>query len=65
MLLLILTVCSLSNPGSCKEERLQFAEGSLMMCMTGSQPYLAQYVEEHPGIRVVRWRCSMGEGARI
>jgi len=62
MLVLIMTVCSLSSPDSCCEARLQFsADESLMQCMMQAQPYLAQYVDEHPDKRVARWRCAYPE----
>ena len=67
MLVLIMTICSLSSPDQCGEARMQFsADESLMQCMLHAQPYLAQYVDEHPDKRVARWRCAYpgGEGSR-
>jgi hypothetical protein len=32
--------------------------GSLQSCMMQAQPYLAQWVGEHPAYRVMRWRCA-------
>jgi len=62
MLVLIMTVCSLSAPDKCDEARLQFAaDESLMQCMMQAQPYIAQWVGEHPDSQVKRWRCAYPE----
>ena len=62
MILIIMTVCALNAPADCHEARLQFAEPvSLMACMMQAQPYLAQWVGEHPNVRVARWRCAYPE----
>jgi hypothetical protein len=59
MIHLILTVCALSAPADCVEQRLSFfADESLMQCMMRAQPTIAQWVEEHPQRRVARWRCA-------
>jgi hypothetical protein len=59
MIELILTVCALSAPDQCLEQRLQFvSQGSLMQCMMQAPPYVAAWSEEHPASRVTRWRCA-------
>ena len=59
MIELILTVCALSAPDQCLEQRLQFvSQGSLMQCMMQAPPYIAQWVGEHPKWNAVRWRCE-------
>ena len=59
---LILMVCSLSDPGSCQEKHLLFeSSGSLSACMWQAQPYMAQWVGAHPGVRVASWRCAWPE----
>jgi hypothetical protein len=59
MLVLIMTVCAMSAPNNCGEERLQFtADESLMQCMMQAQPYLAQWADQHPDTRITRWRCA-------
>jgi len=58
MIVLILTVCALSAPSQCQEERLQFvSQESLMQCMVHAPPFIAQWAEQHPEERVTRWRC--------
>jgi hypothetical protein len=55
---LILTVCTLAQPATCKEEHLQFLDqGSLMQCLFQAPPFIAQWVDKHQGHRVVKWRC--------
>ena len=59
MIELILTVCALTAPNQCDEQRLQFAsQESLMQCMMQAPPYIAQWVGEHPKWRPVKWRCE-------
>jgi hypothetical protein len=56
---LILLACALANPSSCHEYHLLFqTSGSLQSCMMQAQPYLAQWVGEHPAYQVTRWRCA-------
>jgi hypothetical protein len=59
MIELILTVCALTAPGQCDEQRLQFAsQESLMQCAMNAPPYIAQWSNEHPATRVIKWRCA-------
>jgi hypothetical protein len=60
MIVLVLTVCALNAPARCDEKRLEFIDdaGSLMQCMLRAPPTIAQWVEDHPGRRVTRWRCA-------
>ncbi|HTW28970.1 MAG TPA: hypothetical protein VME92_17725 [Acetobacteraceae bacterium] len=56
---LIVVICSLLNPTQCQEKHLLFqSQGSLRSCMIEAEPYLAQYMGEHPGYRVQRFRCA-------
>jgi hypothetical protein len=56
---LIFVACSLTDPTSCKEQHLLFeGRGSLSACAMQAQPYLAQWIGEHPNLRVTRWRCA-------
>ncbi len=58
-MLILLSVCFLSSPFTCREERLQYAfeEGSIMGCMSRSQAMIASWREAHPEVRIARWRC--------
>lgn len=56
---LILLACTLADPSSCREYHLMLqSSGSLEQCAMQAEPYLAQWVEAHPGERVARWRCA-------
>lgn len=56
---LILLACSLANPTACNEYHVLFqSAGSLKNCVMQAEPYLAQWVGEHPSFRVARWRCA-------
>jgi hypothetical protein len=56
---LVLTVCTLANPAVCEEQRLAYSTaGSLRQCMFAAPPAIAQWSEQHPARRVVRWRCA-------
>ncbi len=64
MIELVLTVCLLASPDSCREERAESATPSLVSCMMQGQFYAVRWIEEHPAYRVSRWRCEPA-GARI
>jgi len=56
---LILTVCLSANPTHCRDEHLYFESGgTLNQCMFLAQPEIAKWVEQHPTLKVVRWRCA-------
>jgi len=56
----IMTVCSLSQSAACEEKHLQFVDqgASLMQCLMEAPPYLAAWGDEHPGRKIVKWRCA-------
>lgn len=56
---LLFTVCSILHPTECRVEHRQFLDqGSLMQCMNSAPPYLAQWTNQHEGLRVVKWSCA-------
>lgn len=56
---IVLTVCAVSQPNQCEDKHLQFAaEASLQQCVMTAQPYIAQWIGEHPQWTPVRWRCE-------
>ena len=56
---LIITVCLLAHPGSCMDKHNLFqSEGSLAACMREAEPWMATWLQEHPNLRVVRFRCE-------
>jgi hypothetical protein len=56
---LVVTVCALSLPGQCEDQHFSFsADMSLNQCVMNAQPYIAQWINEHPMWVAVRWRCD-------
>jgi hypothetical protein len=61
MIELVVTVCALALPTQCEDEHLSFSAGmSLNQCVMNAQPYIAQWISEHPKWVAVRWRCDYG-----
>ena len=58
-MLLLMTICLIANPTSCREERLSFSfeETNPMACMVHAQSALADWQKTHPDWRIGRWRC--------
>ncbi|HTO32367.1 MAG TPA: hypothetical protein VL202_14510 [Pararhizobium sp.] len=55
---LVLTVCELANPASCRSEHLYFeSRGTLFQCMMLAPTEIAKWSEGHPGVKIVRWKC--------
>ncbi|MBB3146015.1 hypothetical protein FHS21_002429 [Phyllobacterium trifolii] len=56
---LVLTICLISTPTSCREERLHFENrGGLNNCMFLAPTEIAKWSGEHPKLKVVRWKCD-------
>ncbi|MER8973942.1 MULTISPECIES: hypothetical protein [unclassified Mesorhizobium] len=57
---LILAVCLSANPGNCRDEHLYFeSRGSLFQCMFLAPAEIAKWSQEHPSLKVVRWKCAV------
>jgi hypothetical protein len=58
-MLILMSICLLADPRSCREERLSFSYegGSFFACMVRSQEKIAEWQQSHPDYRVDRWRC--------
>lgn len=56
---LVVTVCAVLSPATCEERNLMFASNvSERQCVMAAQPYIAQWVGEHPKWTAVKWRCE-------
>ena len=56
---LIVTVCAVLSPTTCEEAHLVFSSDvSLKQCVMAAQPYIAQWIGEHPKWTAVKWRCE-------
>ena len=59
MIEIILTVCAIANPSNCEEKYLQFTfDGSIQQCMMAAQPYIAQWIGNHPEWMATKWSCD-------
>lgn len=55
---LVLTVCVLADPSNCRTEHLYFeSRGSLFQCMILAPAEIAKWSENHPALKVARWKC--------
>jgi hypothetical protein len=52
-------VCAIANPANCEEKYLQFVwDGSINQCMMAAEPYIAQWIGQHPEWIAMRWTCD-------
>ena len=59
LIAIVVTVCALARPDHCEEQRLEFMwNGSLTQCVMTAQPYIAQWIGEHPKWSVKRYHCE-------
>jgi hypothetical protein len=60
---LVLTVCLVASPHSCRDEHLYFeSRGSLFQCMVAAPTHIARWAAGRPALRVVRWKCEYPDG---
>lgn len=66
LIVLILTVCATAQPTQCEDRHFEFEfSGSLQACAAGAQPYIAQWIGEHPTWTPMRWHCEYPGKQRI
>jgi hypothetical protein len=55
----ILTVCLLSSPHICKEQRVEqsIEERPPISCIVEGQSTIATWQQEHPAWRIDSWKC--------
>lgn len=58
MIELIFVTCLVTAPTECRERHLQFIDVSVMECMMGAQPQLAEWAVQNPKWQVGRWKCQ-------
>jgi len=59
LIAIVVTVCALAHPDHCEEQRLEYMwYGSLRQCVVSAQPYIAQWIGEHPKWSVKRYHCE-------
>ena len=57
---ILMSICLLSDPSSCREERLSlsFERINAQACLIQSQGAIAEWQLSHPEWRVKRWQCA-------
>lgn len=59
MIAIVVTVCALAQPEQCEDQRLEFSwQGSLKQCVMNAQPYIAQWIGDHPKWSVKSYHCE-------
>ena len=59
LIAIVFTVCALAQPDQCEDQRLEYQwDGSLAECAQGAQPYIAQWIGEHPKWSVKSYHCE-------
>jgi hypothetical protein len=58
MIAVILSTCLVTDPTICREHSIPLSsEVSAMQCLVTAMQHVAQWSEEQPYWRVVRWQC--------
>jgi hypothetical protein len=58
MIAIIISTCLISDPSVCRDQTIPLdSEISPARCMMTAPPHVAQWNEEHPQWRVMRWQC--------
>jgi hypothetical protein len=59
MIAIVVTVCSLTQPDQCEDQRLVYEmHGSLKQCVMNAQPYIAQWIGDHPKWMIKSFHCE-------
>lgn len=61
---IVLFVCLISDPRQCTQQRLPeiLETNNPYQCSAVSPLYAARWAGEHPGWKIVRWRCGPAGG---
>ena len=57
-MVILMMVCNLM---SCSEVRIPSDTSGSIGCMMRSQPQIVEWLIEHPGNRVDRWKCATAD----
>jgi hypothetical protein len=59
LIAIVITVCALADPDRCEEQRIEFSsQFSLRQCVMNAQPYVAQWIAEHPKWSIKSYHCE-------
>jgi hypothetical protein len=66
MIAVILSACLVADPAVCRTFRIPLSQGwDTKTCAMNAQPYFGQWSNEHPGWKIVKWRCATGDREEI
>jgi hypothetical protein len=58
----VLVFCSISNPSQCMEKTYPYSWDMSYVtpytCMVNAQATAAEYLQDHPDLRLVKWGCN-------
>ena len=63
---LILSICLIASPGTCREEAVSVGMEQApapVQCLIGAPPVIAEWSETHPKWKVTKWRCGRAGSA--
>jgi hypothetical protein len=56
---IVFLACAVGQPDHCEDKHLQFAwQASLKQCVKAAQPYIAQWIGDHPQWMVKEYHCE-------
>ncbi len=59
MLAIIISACLVAEPGTCRDYRVPLDyDADTTTCAMHAPPHFAQWADEHPGWRIVKWQCT-------
>ena len=62
MIAIVISACLVGDPNVCKDYRIPLALNvDPRHCMSDAQPHFAAWAGQHPGWRIVRWRCATAD----
>lgn len=68
MIELVVAVCMIDQPSHCRDVYLNFEAENVtpQQCMMYGQMEMAKWIGDHPGYRIMKWRCGRaGQMAKI
>ncbi|MCC0008195.1 MAG: hypothetical protein H6876_08750 [Hyphomicrobiaceae bacterium] len=59
MIAIIISACMIADPGVCKDYKIPLLSGiDPTRCALHAPPHFGNWANEHPGWRIIKWRCG-------
>ena len=59
MIAIIISACLISEPGVCKDYKIPLImDVDARKCLFNAPPHFSKWASEHPGWRIVKWKCG-------